>query len=316
MKFAVIGTGGVGGVFGGRLALGGQEVWFVARGAHLAAMREGGLHLHSPDGTSLIPPGRMTDDATRIGRSDVVLFCVKSYDTIDAARHLLPLLGEDTVIITLQNGIDSERHIRQVVPSTTIFPGVAYVYASITGPGEITEVPGPRKLLFGASSSTTDPGRRKQGEEVMRMMVRSGVSAEWTNAIELALWKKFIFIASVSGLTALTRLTLGEILVVHPTRQLLFDAMAEVHALGTRLNISLDPDYVLQLFARMDQFSHETRSSLYHDLLHNKPLELEALSGTVVRLAASCGLPTPIHATFYRALLPYALRHARRKEDE
>jgi 2-dehydropantoate 2-reductase len=315
MKFVVFGAGGVGGAFGGRLALTGQEVWFVARGAHLAAMQDAGLRLNTPEGTSLVPPGRMTDDPARIGKSDVVLFCVKSYDTDEAARQLSPMLANHSVVITLQNGIDSEQRIQDVAPSASVFPGVAYVYANISAPGEITEATGPRKIVFGASSSTTDTQRRKQGEEIARLMARSGITAEWAESIEPVLWKKFIFIASVGGLTALTRLTLGEILAVDQTRQLLFNAMSEVHTLATRLNVPLNFDYVTQVFSTMDQFPHETRSSLYHDLIHGKPLELETLSGTVIRLATTAGVPTPIHHTIYRALLPYARRHARQRED-
>jgi len=306
----VFGTGGVGGVFGGSLALSGQEVWFIARGLHLAAMQARGLLLHSPEGTSLIPPGRMTDEPARIGKSDVVLFCVKSYDTGEAARQLPLLLADHSVVITLQNGIESEQNIRRVVPSALVFPGVAYVYASITAPGEITEPGGLRKIVFGpprdAATQITE-----RGKEVTRFMVQSGIAAEWTDTIEPVLWKKFIFIASVGGLTALTRLTLQEILKVNETRALLSGAMSEVHAVATRLKIPLVPDYVTQVFGKMSQFPNNTRSSLYHDLVHGKPLELEVLSGTVVRLGSALDVPTPVHRTIYGALLPYALGQKR-----
>ena len=310
MKIVVFGTGGVGGVLGGRLALGGQEVWFIARGSHLSAMQAHGLLLRSSEDTPLIPPGRMTDDPARIGKSDLVLFCVKSYDTGEAARQLSPLLMDHSVVVTLQNGIESEQNIRRVVPSALVFPGVAYVYASITAPGEITEADGPRKIMFGAPRGATAQ-ITDRGKEIVRFMARSGIAAEWTDSIEPVLWKKFIFIASVSGLTALTRLTLGEILAVNETRDLLSGAMSEVYAVAARLKIPIEPDYVTQVFGRMGQFPNNTRSSLYHDLVHGKRLELEALSGAVVRLGSALDVPTPIHRTIYSALLPYALRQKR-----
>lgn len=310
MKIAVMGTGGVGGFFGAKLAASGQDVWFIARGSQLEAMQRNGLLVHAPDGDLHVPARQITGDPSSVGTADAVLFCVKAYDTEGAARSIAPMLSRETVVITLQNGVESHLTLERLLPPATVYGGVAYIYSTVTAPGVIAEAGRPRKILFGPSGGGTMDG---PALAVLDALLRSGVEAEFLTDIRPALWKKFIFIAAVGGLTAVTRLTLAEILAVPRTAALLGAAMRETDAVARALGVPLEPDHVDTVFQRLSGFPNETRSSLYHDLIHGKPLEIEALSGAVVRFGAQAGVPTPVHEFLYATLLPYHLRHLRQR---
>lgn len=309
MKFAVVGAGGVGGFFGGRLAKSGEDVWFIARGTHLDAMKRVGLQINSTEGNFRVPPGRMTDKPAEIGPSDAILFCVKSYDTEPAARQLKPILTTQSIIISLQNGVDNEEKIQKNIETGTVYGGVANIYSTITAPGVITETGGPKKIEFG-------PLRRQHavedqpGNTILHALLKAGIRAELADDVHTAIWKKFIFIAAVAGLTALTRLTLGQILAVRESRTLLADAMKEVETIARAVHANVEPGYVELIFEKLKKYDNNTRSSLFYDLTHEKPLEIEALSGTVVRYGEKLGISTPVHNTMYAALLPYHIKHS------
>ncbi|MER3523432.1 MAG: 2-dehydropantoate 2-reductase [Ignavibacteria bacterium] len=310
MKFAVVGAGGVGGYFGGRLARSGEDVWFLARGPHLEAMHTSGLRIDSFEGGWVVPPGKMTGNAATVGTVDAVLFCVKSYDTASAAQSLEPLLSPYTIIISLQNGIDNEEKIQRLIPRGIVFGGVAYIYANITAPGVITHTIGPTKIVFGPLEQT-DAECLRRAKLIHEAMLRSHIHAELVNDIRIELWKKYIFIAAVGGMTALTRLTLGEILAVPETRALLEDAMRETLAIAHARGIELPHDFVEYIFDVLKRYDNRSRSSLYHDLVHGRRLEIEAFSGTIVSEGKRLGIPTPVHRAIYAALLPYHLKHSR-----
>jgi len=310
MRLVVIGTGGVGGFFGAKLHASGQDVHFIARGSHLAAMRQNGLSVHSPDGNIHVPPEKFTDDPSTVGPADVVFFCVKTYDTAAAARAMAPLLSRETLVIPLQNGVESEHTLQQLVSTGTVYSGVAYVYSTITAPGIITEAGKPRKIQFGPLAGTADDA---QAAVVVRAFQEARVDVEVLSDMRPALWKKFIFIAAVGGMTAVTRLTLGEILAIPRTSTLLEHAMRETDAVARALGVPLELGYVDSVFAKMSSYSNDTRSSLYHDLVNGKPMEIDALSGAVARFGAQLHVPTPVHEFFYAALLPHHLNHLRRR---
>jgi 2-dehydropantoate 2-reductase len=309
MKFAVIGAGGVGGYFGGKLAKAGEEVWFLARGAHLEAMHTHGLAVNTTDGDFVVPPGRMTDDYASVGPVDVVLLCVKSYDTETAAAALTPLLSDRTVIISLQNGVDNEGKIQQIVPRGTVYGGAAYIYATITAPGIVTEPGGPRRIVFGPLRG--DPARAL---EIQQVMMAAGIRAEVPIDLMAALWVKFIFISAAGGMTALTRLTLGDILAVPATRAMFGDAMRETEAVGRALRVTIPSGIVDRVFDSLTQLSTATYSSMYHDLVNGKPLEIETFSGYLVRQGEQLGIPTPVHKAIYAALLPHHVMHSRARK--
>lgn len=310
MKFVIVGSGGVGGYFGGKLAHAGEDVWFVARGDHLAAMRERGLTVNASDETFMVPPGTMTDNVNAIGEADVVLFCVKSYDTESAAATLSPAVPDHAIVISLQNGVDNEDTIRRIIPRGTVYGGTAYIYASITAPGIITQPGGPRKIIFGPMHANDD-----RGKPILEVMLKAGIRAELTSDIRAELWTKFIFISAVGGITAMTRLTLGEILAVTETRLMLQDAMKETESIARALNVNVPDNIIDRMFENLKSMSTNTYSSMYHDLVNAKPLEVEAFAGTVTRYSQRLGIPTPTHRMIYAALLPYHLKHLGRRQQ-
>jgi 2-dehydropantoate 2-reductase len=308
MRFAVIGAGGVGGFFGAQLAAAGFDVMFTARGRHLEAMQHHGLRVISGGQSVIVEPERCVRSPAEIGPVDVILFCVKSYDTESAGAQLGPLLRAGTVLISLQNGVDNEEKLRMLLPTAGVFGGVAYVYATITRPGEITESGGPKKIVF-APFEGAPQDQWQRASAILDACAQAGIHAELSDDILAALWKKFIFITGAAGITALTRLTLGEILAVEQTRTLLSDAMRETESVARARNIRIEAGYLDGVFETLKKFDNNTRSSLYYDLTHGKPLEVDALAGTVVRYGAALGVPTPVQRTIYAALLPYHLQH-------
>jgi 2-dehydropantoate 2-reductase len=271
-------------------------------------MRTDGLRVISTEGPVTVPPGRCVSSPAEIGPVDVVLFCVKSYDTATAARQLGPLLRSDTIVLSLQNGVENEDLLRSILPTGIVFGGVAYIYSTVSRPGEVTETAGPKKIVFGPLDGPRDPSWQR-ARDLLQIFNRARINAELADDIIASLWKKFIFITGAAGVTALTRLTLGEILAVEPTRTLLRDAMAETDAVAHARGVHCEDGYVDFIFSTLKRFDNATRSSLYHDLMNGKPMEIDALSGTVVRYGAAAGVPTPIHRTIYAALLPYHQHH-------
>jgi 2-dehydropantoate 2-reductase len=309
MKFLIAGTGGVGGFFGAKLAEAGSEVWFLARGAHLEAMRKNGLHVRSTQGEFTIPPGRMIAHPSDAPEVDCVFFCVKAYDTESAAQQLAQSPSRSSLVVSLQNGIDNEDKLRQILPDAEIAGGVAYISSRIDAPGRIVETGGFQRIVYGAFSAH----RSERFDALSDCLLRSGIRADFAEDIVKELWKKFIFISAMGGLSALTRLTQGEILDVEETRMLVFSAMKETEAVGIALGVDLEPLVKEKVFEAMARFDRGTRASMYFDLVNGKPMELEALSGTVMRMGKKLSVPTPIHKTIYAALLPYHKKAAQQK---
>ena len=312
MRLAVIGSGGVGGYFGAMLHAAGHEVVFTARGEHLRAMQGAGLRVAAPEGTFLVPPGSCTGPDGDLHDPETLLFCVKSYDTAQAAAAIAPRLREGTAVVSLQNGVENEELIRRTLPRCAVFGGVAYIYATITRPGEITVGPGPRRMVFAPYGIATPP-LRAQAERLLEACRGAHVAAEISTDITADIWKKFVFITGAGGLTALTRLTLAEILAVDATRELLADAMRETLAVARAHGVAVPPDFLEGVFATLGRFDNTTRSSLYYDLVNGKPMELDALPGTVMRLGARLGVPTPVNRAIYAALLPYHIHNSEKR---
>jgi 2-dehydropantoate 2-reductase len=307
MRFVIMGTGGIGGFFGARLATAGEDVWFVARGKHLEAMKQHGLHVKSTAGDFTVPPGKMTDNLSDIGHADVVLFCVKTYDTESAAKQLSPLLRSDSLVLPLQNGVDNVDKIRNQIREGEVYGGVAYISSRITGPGQINEVGGFQRIVFGPLGTPVSP----QAREIQEIFLRAGIKSQLLDDSTKELWRKFIFIASMGSLTALSRLTHGEILDNPRLLSLMFDAMREIQSVAWKAGVEIEPVDEAKVLEGLKRFSHDTRSSMYFDLVAEKPMEIEALNGTVVRLGMQLGVATPIHRVIYSVLLPHHLKHTR-----
>lgn len=293
----------MGGYFGGRLALAGAQVSWIARGSHLEALRRGGLRVTSPGGDFHVG-GLATDDPSQVGACDYVLFCVKSYDTEAAARALPPLLHEDTAVLTLQNGVDNPEKIASVVGWRHVMAGAAFVFATLQGPGQVAHLGGPGRVVFGEM----DGVRSARAERLLTWFRRANVPAELSTDIRRVLWDKFAFICAQAGLTAATRLPVGELREVPETWELFRRVLEEVRMVAAAEGVTLAPDTVdrhLQFAAGLEP---QASSSLHHDLVHGRRMELEALHGTVVRLARKHGLAVPVCETLYGLLKPWARR--------
>jgi 2-dehydropantoate 2-reductase len=301
MRIAVMGTGGTGGYFGGLLARAGEEVTFIARGAHLKAIRKNGLAIKSVLAGDFTISAKATDNTHDIGPVDLVLFCVKAYDNAAAADQIRPLIGPETVVLSVQNGIDNEQQIGEVIGPEHIAGCVSYVSSTIESPGVIAQTGGPGKIVFGEMQG----GTSARTEALQSTLENSGITAELHSDIQVALWQKFLGICGVNGITALTRLPLGEILACEETRNLMRGTMEEVEAVARASAAALPEGCVDQSMDLFSSMGASVRGSMYYDLAAGRRLELEVLNGTVVRLGGEHGIPPPINFAIYAALKPY-----------
>jgi 2-dehydropantoate 2-reductase len=301
MNIAVMGTGGTGGYFGGLLARAGEEVTFIARGTHLEAIRKKGLAIKSVLAGDFTIPVKATADPGAVGPVDVVLFCVKAYDNAVAADLIRPLIGPETIVLSVQNGIDNEEKIGKVVGPAHIVGCVSYVSSTIESPGVIAQTAGPGKIVLGEMGGNTS----HRTESLQRTLQNSGITAELHPDIRVALWQKFITICGANGITALTRLAMGDILACEETRQMLTATMEEVEAVARAKGGNLPEGCVDQSMKFFSSLAPSMRGSMYYDLAAARRLELDVLNGAVVRLGSQHGIPTPINFAIYAALKPY-----------
>jgi 2-dehydropantoate 2-reductase len=290
MKIAVVGAGGIGGYFGGLLAHAGADVTFIARGAHLEALQRDGLRLTTSHGDYTIPV-RATDDPAAVGPVDLVLFCVKSQDTEEAAAAIRPLVRDDTAVLSLQNGVDNEEKIAAILGRGVVLGGVARIEAAIVEPGVVMQAGRARSIELGALR----PEDRPVAERVYQELARGGFPVKLVDDTRYALWDKFYFLASIAGTTALARATIREIVDWPPTRQLFVDALNEAIAIARAEGVDLGAGAVERAL-RIADSAHETmRTSMERDLSRGRRLEVEALNGVIVRLGERHGIATPVH---------------------
>jgi 2-dehydropantoate 2-reductase len=303
MRVGVVGAGGVGGYFGARLAQAGNEVCVVARGEHLAAIRERGLQVRSPKGDALVAVAA-SDTPAHLGPCDVIFVCVKSYDTAAVVGELAPMLSDRTAVVSLQNGVDNEEQIAEALGSARVLGGAAFIFSSITEPGVVEHTGGPARLVFGELNSE----RSARAEELLTTLLAAGVDAEVAADIHVVLWTKFAFICAAAGMTAVSRLPLRDIYDCSESRDMFARIVDEVVVLAHEEGVPLGVDVreqVLQLAASVDRSSY---SSLYHDLVSGHRMELEALHGAVVRRATHVDQAVPTCEAIYAILRPWALR--------
>ncbi len=304
MRIAIMGSGGVGGFFGARLVKGGADVTFIARGTHLAAMREHGLAIESTDPAQSmhLPKVKVTDDPKTIGPVDLVMFAVKLWDTESAARQLLPIMTPETGLISFQNGVQKDDMLRPIFGDSALMGGVAYVGTTINRPGVIGQTGPLQRLVFGEYD-----GRRSQrAEAFLDACKRGGINAELSDDVQRSLWEKFVVLVAMSGATTSMRQTIGPIRSNPHTRAFLLDLGREVVAVGRALGVKLPADYVEQRIPFLEQWPPEMTTSMHHDLQGGRALELHWLSGGVVELGAKAGVPTPLN----RAVRDILMLHA------
>jgi len=307
MRIAVMGAGGVGGYFGARMAAAGHDVAFVARGRHLAAMRERGLVIRSALGDVHIAKPRATDDAATIGAVDVVLFAVKLWDTEAAAEQCTPLVRDGGVVIPFQNGVESVERIGAVIGSDRVMGGVAYIAAMIAEPGVIAHTGTMARLRIGATVPSQQAAADAFGAACHEARVEIDVVAD----IRIALWAKFAFLAPMSGMTSISRKPVGVIRADPDMRAVFEAAINEAWTLARAKGVALPDDYVAQQLAFADGLPHEMTSSMANDLAAGNRLEAPWLSGAVARMAKESRVYAPVNATIYAALKPYCNGTAR-----
>ncbi len=290
MRFGIMATGGVGGYFGAMLARGGKDVAFIARGEHLEAMRKEGLRVESvAPGEFSVRDGVLTDSPAEAGVCDVILYCVKTTADDAAVPAIAPMVGPDTVIINLQNGVAGEEKLAAVYGAERVMGGAAYIFTSIAAPGLIRQIGGPRRLVFGE----TGGGASARGDAILAELKDAEINAVYSEDIEAELWTKFIFICAVGGVTALTRSTLGEIMAYEGTKNMMRETMREVYLVGRAKGVNLPEGADEDRYRFIDEQNPASKGSLCHDLEAGRRLEIDALCGTVSRIGAEVGVETP-----------------------
>ena len=302
MKIVMMGSGGVGGYFGARLALGGADVTFVARGAHLAAMRDKGLTLDTPQGLLHAPKIRVVEHASDAGVADFVLLSVKLWDTEEALRQIMPIVGPTTCVISLQNGVHKEELLGKAFAPEQLMGGVAYVATRIEPPGTIKQTGPMQRLQFGEY----DAKRSARAQALLAACVKGGINAEIPDDIRRAIWEKYVFLAALSGATSSIRKTIGPIRSNPQTRAFFLDLMREVIAVGRAQGVNLPADYAEQRLKLADDLDPGMTSSMHHDLQAGNRLEVRWLSGGVAELGAKLGVATPLHRAVFDILVLYA----------
>jgi 2-dehydropantoate 2-reductase len=300
MKIAVIGAGGVGGFFGGRLAKAGHDVTFIVRGQTLATLKENGLRIESIEGDFKIPEVKATDDPASAGTFDAVLLAVKAWQVEDAAELARPLLGPDTPVVPLQNGIDAPDRIAPIVGREHAVGGLCAIVSFVLGPGYIRHTGAKPLVVFGELDGRVSP----RLEALRDAFLGAGITCEIPPDIRRSMWTKFLFIAPMSGIGAMTRVPIGAWRTTPATRALAVAAVKEIIALATARGISLGDDAVERTMERYDGLQPDSTASLQRDVMAGKPSELEAQIGAVVSMARAAGVAVPIHETIYACLLP------------
>ena len=303
MRIAVIGAGGVGGPFGSALARAGNDVTFLARGAHLAAMQKDGLRVEGALGNFHLSPTQATDDAAAIGKVDFVLFTVKLWDVETAGAALAPLLDSHTAVVTLQNGIDAPDRLASVIGRDAVMGGVAVINAAIAGPGRIAQMGEYQTLTFGE----LDGGASARGQALMAACTAAGIQARLSSDILKDLWEKFVFLASVSALTAASRQRMAYIRTDPDARATLVRLLEEVTAVGRAAGVALDPDLPKQRLAMIDGQNGESIASMAIDLLRGNRMELPWLAAKAVKLGQRHKVETPALQALTAALRPFEM---------
>ena len=303
MKIAVMGSGGVGGFYGGRLAHAGYDVSFVARGAHLEAMREHGLKIENTTaGDLVVPRVNVTDRPETIGPADLVLIAVKMWDTEAAAEAVRPIVGPDTAVLSLQNGVIKDDILRRAFGDRAVLGGVGYVATHIGRPGVISQTGTLQRVVIGEYD-----GRRSERIAALHQaFTQAGVQAEISDDIRRTLWEKFVFLVGLSATTTTMRVAIGAIRENPQTRRFLFDLMQETVSVGRAHGVKLPEDYAEQRLVFADTVPATMSSSMHHDLEHGNPLEVPWLSGGVVKLGEAVGVATPMNRAVWDILALHA----------
>jgi len=300
MQIAIFGTGGVGGYFGGRLAESGVDVTFIARGEHLIAMKKYGLRVDSIEGDFHLTSVKASDDPSSVGEVDVVLVATKAGQVPEAALAIRPLVGPDTLVIGLQNGVEAAGQLSEVLGADHVAGGFCEIISFFAGPGHIRHAGVRPRVVFGE----IDNRESERCRTLLAAFDRArGLDAKITDDIHVAIWRKFLFIASVSGVGAVTRVPLDICRSTPETRSLIEGAMAEICDVARACDVILPDDAVENAMAFVDSLPAGATASMQRDIMEGRPSELDSQNGAVVRLGDAKGVATPIHGFLYHSLM-------------
>lgn len=298
MRIVVYGTGGVGGYFGGRLAQAGEDVTFIARGDHLRAIRANGLRVDSPDGDFVIYPAKATDNAGDVGTTDLVILGVKAWQVPEAARAIKPLAGPNTTVVPLQNGVDAVSQLVEELGSDAVIGGLCRIVSFVVEPGHIRHAGFAPSIIIGE----LDNSRTERIAKIEEVFKHAGLNTTIATDIQVALWTKFLFIASFSGIGALANAPAGVLRSDPKWRAQMLSAMEEIYALAHARGVKLPLDSVEKVMAAVDGLPDDATSSMQRDIAAGKPSEIESQNGAVVRMARESGVEVPTHTLIYQTL--------------
>jgi 2-dehydropantoate 2-reductase len=305
MKFSILGSGAVGGYFGAKLVRAGHDVTFIARGAHLAAMRARGLEIRSPMLGDFTVQVRAEGDAARVGAVDVVIVAVKAYDNRVALPMIAPMLGAKTTVLPLQNGVDSSRELAALFGEGPVVGGVTYIATALAAPGVIEQTGTHRRIVFGEVFGAL-PRMSDRVGAIREVLAGADIQAEAVEDGRVPIWEKFIFLVSLAGFTGASRLPIGPLWADQSIRERFLDSCREIERLARAEGVAVATDVVDRISTYVAEIPGSMRSSLLIDLSQGKRIEVDELLGSVVRRAARVGVPTPITSTLYAVLKPWA----------
>jgi 2-dehydropantoate 2-reductase len=305
VKIAVLGSGAVGGYYGAKLSRAGHEVTFIARGAHLEAIRTHGLRIKSPALGDFVVHAKAEQDTAAVGPVDLVLVAIKAYDNPGALPLILPMLGSSTAVLTVQNGVDSAEEVAAVAGADRVLGGTTYIATALVEPGLIEQTGTHRRIVFGEVFGDL-PRTSDRAHSVHEALAGADIQAEVVGDGRVPIWEKFIFLVSLAGFTGATRLPIGPVWADPFIRRQFLDGCREIESLARAEGIPVAADRIAQIEAYVESIPGSMRSSLLIDLSQGKKIEVEALQGSVVRRAARAGVPVPIMSTLYAVLKPFA----------
>ena len=304
MRIAIFGAGGAGGYFGAQLARAGEDVIFIARGEHLQAICTHGLRVETPKGEIVIQPAQASNDPAQVGVVDAVIVGVKAWQVTETARAMEPMIGPNTFVVPLQNGVEASSQLATVLGADHVLGGLCGTLSWIVSPGRIRSIGQVHFIKFGE----LDKRPSERAEQLRQAFERAGVKVEIPLDIHVALWEKFLFVVSFGGVGAVTRAPIGVIRTLPETRRLLEQCMREIFAVARTRQIALSDGIVEKSMMFLDSLAPSGTTSLQRDITDGKPSELDAWNGAVVRLGREVGVATPLHEFIYHSLLPLELR--------
>lgn len=300
MKIAIMGTGGVGGYYGGLLAKHANDVTFIARGEHLEAILNHGLHVKSIHGNFHVNPAQATDNTTQVGSVDLIIFSTKAFAIDEAAHRIKPLVGPHSVVLPLLNGIDAAERIGAVIGMEPVLGGTTQISSALEGPGVVKQVSQFRRIVFGELDGSVS----ERVQAIETVFKETGITVEVSKNIYKDLWTKLVFISAASGLGSLTRLPLGTYRSIPQTRAMITSLMREVESVARAHGVDLDNDVVQKSLDFIDNAAPQIKASMQLDVEAGRKSELEAMIGVIGRKGRNAGIPTPVADMVYASLLP------------